>query len=241
MKKIIIISLIASLSISLNVFAQKSGKKQDNEPAKPAFELKTKLDSISYIIGTDIAFTLKNNGMDLNAETFNKGFTDAWNGHDTIFTREQAEAIMMKYGSEMQAKREEENAARYSENMETGKKFLEENKSAEGVVTTESGLQYQILELGDGDKPLASNKVTVHYKGTLLNGTVFDSSYDRGKPATFELSRLIPGWTEGIQLMPMGSKFKFFIPSELGYGSREAGIIPPHSVLIFEVELLDIE
>ncbi len=242
MRKIIILSLIVFLFSNLQTSAQKHGKtKQNDDPVQPAFQLKNMLDTISYIIGTDVAFTLKKNDMELNAESFSKGFTDSWHGIDTVFTRELAEAIMVKYGAEMQAKREEQNAAKYAETIEAGNKFLEENKLVEGVITTESGLQYQILSQGTGDKPLATNKVTVHYKGTLLDGTVFDSSYDRGTPATFELSRLIPGWTEGIQLMPEGSKYKFFIPSQLGYGSREAGMIPPHSVLIFEVELLGIE
>ena len=121
------------------------------------------------------------------------------------------------------------------------KKFLEENKKREGVIETASGLQYQVVKMGEGPKPTADSKVKVHYTGSLLNGKKFDSSYDRGEPTSFRLSGVIKGWTEGLQLMPVGSKFTFYIPAELGYGAREVGgVIPPYSTLIFEVELIDI-
>lgn len=122
-----------------------------------------------------------------------------------------------------------------------GEKFLEENKAKEGVMVTESGLQYEVIKMGKGKKPAVTDRVKVHYHGTLIDGTVFDSSVERGEPATFGLNQVIAGWTEGLQLMPVGSKFRFYIPQELGYGSSPAGSIPPYSVLIFEVELLSIE
>jgi len=130
---------------------------------------------------------------------------------------------------------------KYGENKAAGEKFLEENKLREGVIVTESGLQYEVLTMGKGPKPSATDRVKVHYHGTLIDGTVFDSSVDRGEPITFGLNQVIAGWTEGVQLMPVGSKFKFYIPQELGYGAREAGSIPAYSTLIFEVELLEIE
>ena len=130
---------------------------------------------------------------------------------------------------------------KYGDTKEQGVKFLEENKLREGVITTESGLQYEVLKMGKGKKPAANDRVKVHYHGTLIDGTVFDSSVDRGEPIVFGLNQVIAGWTEGVQLMPVGSKFKFYIPQELGYGSRAAGSIPPYSTLIFEVELLGIE
>ena len=130
---------------------------------------------------------------------------------------------------------------KYGDVKEQGEKFLEENKLREGVVTTESGLQYEVLKMGKGKKPAATDRVKVHYHGTLINGDVFDSSVERGEPIVFGLDQVIAGWTEGVQLMPVGSKFKFYIPQELGYGNRAAGSIPPYSTLIFEVELLDIE
>jgi len=235
-------AIVALLIISgLQITAQnpvQANKAQVPERSKGTPLLKTMLDTISYIVGTDVAFTLKNNGMELNAESFNKGFADAWLGNDTIFTTSQAEAILVKYGAELEAKRQKEKAAKDAITIAAGEKFLAENKTKPGVITTESGLQYSVITMGDGEKPSATNTVTVHYKGMLLDGTVFDSSYERGTPNEFDLGRLIPGWTEGIQLMPVGSKFKFFIPAGLGYGDREIGIIPANSTLIFEVELL---
>lgn len=133
------------------------------------------------------------------------------------------------------------NTIKYGNTKEEGEKFLAENALREGVIVTESGLQYEVLKMGKGRKPAATDMVKVHYHGTLTNGTVFDSSVDRGEPASFGLNQVIKGWTEGLQLMPVGSKFRFYIPQELGYGAQAAGSIPPYSVLIFEVELLSIE
>ncbi len=133
------------------------------------------------------------------------------------------------------------NHIKYGDTKEQGEKFLEENKLREGVIVTESGLQYEVLKMGKGKKPAATDRVKVHYHGTLTDGTVFDSSVERGEPIVFGLNQVIAGWTEGVQLMPVGSKFKFYIPQNLGYGERAAGSIPPYSTLIFEVELLDIE
>lgn len=133
------------------------------------------------------------------------------------------------------------NAIKYGNVQEDGEKFLAENALREGVKVTESGLQYEVIKMGKGKKPSATDKVKVHYHGTLIDGTVFDSSVDRGEPITFGLDQVIKGWTEGVQLMPVGSKFKFYIPQELGYGAQQAGSIPPYSTLIFEVELLAIE
>ena len=133
------------------------------------------------------------------------------------------------------------NNIKYGTVKEDGEKFLAENALKEGVTTTESGLQYEVIKMGKGKKPSATDKVKVHYHGTLIDGTVFDSSVERGEPITFGLNQVIKGWTEGVQLMPIGSKFKFYIPQELGYGAQNAGSIPPYSTLIFEVELLGIE
>ena len=133
------------------------------------------------------------------------------------------------------------NYIKYGDTKEQGEKFLAENKLKEGVIVTESGLQYEVLKMGKGKKPAATDRVKVHYHGTLIDGTVFDSSVDRGEPIVFGLNQVIAGWTEGVQLMPVGSKFRFYIPQNLGYGERAAGSIPPYSTLIFEVELLGIE
>jgi len=127
------------------------------------------------------------------------------------------------------------------DNLETGAAFLEENGKREGVITTESGLQYEVITLGDGQKPIESSTVTVHYEGKLIDGTIFDSSYDRGESVSFPLSGVISGWTEGLQLMPAGSTYMLYVPSNLGYGPTASGPIPGNSVLIFKVELIDIE
>ena len=133
------------------------------------------------------------------------------------------------------------NNIKYGTVKEDGEKFLAENALKEGVITTESGLQYEVIKMGKGKKPAATDRVKVHYHGTLIDGTVFDSSVERGEPIVFGLNQVIAGWTEGVQLMPIGSKFRFYIPQELGYGAQNAGSIPPYSTLIFEVELLGIE
>src|SRR3546814_376928 len=140
----------------------------------------------------------------------------------------------------MQQKQAEESAAKARKNSAEGEEFLATNKTKPGVKTTASGLQYQVLRAGNGAKPQATDTVRVHYLGTLLDGTKFDSSYDRNEPAQFALNQVIPGWTEGVALMPVGSKYKFWIPGNLGYGERGAGPIGPNSTLVFEVELLDI-
>lgn len=166
-----------------------------------------------------------------NFELIKQGFVNGMYDYDTQFDSRTAGEYIENTMTQI----------KYGEAIAAGKKFLEENKLKEGVVTTESGLQYEVIKMGKGAKPTATDKVKVHYHGTLPDGTVFDSSVDRGEPITFALNQVIPGWTEGVQLMPVGSKFRFYVPQELGYGARQAGSIPPYSTLIFEVELLGIE
>lgn len=160
-----------------------------------------------------------------------QGFTNGLSGYDKQMTMQEAGEYVNKTLDEL----------RYGDVKAQGEQFLEENKLKEGVVVTESGLQYEVLRMGKGQKPQETDRVKVHYHGTLIDGTVFDSSVERGEPITFGLNQVIKGWTEGVQLMPVGSKFRFYIPQELGYGSQKAGQIPPYSTLIFEVELLGIE
>lgn len=166
-----------------------------------------------------------------NFELIKQGFVNGMYDYDTQFDSRTAGEYIENTMTQI----------KYGEAIAAGKKFLEENKLKEGVITTESGLQYEVIKMGKGAKPTATDKVKVHYHGTLTDGTVFDSSVDRGEPITFALNQVIPGWTEGVQLMPVGSKFRFYVPQELGYGARQAGSIPPYSTLIFEVELLGIE
>ncbi len=203
-------------------------------------DLKTFEDSVSYAIGADIARNFDTQKMDINNDAFINGFMDAAAKGDVKITEDVALQVLTKFQQVMTEKRQAEATAAITENLKKGQEFLAENKTKEGVKTTDSGLQYKVITLGTGKKPLATDKVKVHYKGTLLDGTEFDSSYKRGTPAEFPLSGVIPGWTEGLQLMPVGSKFEFYIPAELAYGENAPQTIGPNQTLIFEVELLEI-
>lgn len=211
---------------------------QQGGPA--SVKLETSADSVSYAIGVLVGSNNKQQlqtapGSDeMNIEAMAAAFRSASLGEEVKISEEDANAIVQKFfrdASEREAQT----------NLEEGNKFLEENGKREGVTTTESGLQYEVLTEGTGAKPAATDKVRVHYHGTLIDGTVFDSSVDRGEPAVFGVNQVISGWTEALQLMPVGSKWKVFIPANLAYGPRGAGAdIGPNSALIFEVELLEI-
>ena len=191
-------------------------------------------DSTSYFLGLNIGYSLQQMQMnDVDASLVASGIRQVTND-TSVFDQLIAQSMFMQLQNATQEKKA-------MESIEEGATFLAENGEREGVTTTESGLQYDILTEGEGETPVDTSTVTVHYAGTLIDGTGFDSSYERNEPATFRLDRVIPGWTEGLQLMRPGSKYKFFIPSSLGYGERGAGSIPPNSVLIFEVELLSFE
>jgi FKBP-type peptidyl-prolyl cis-trans isomerase len=213
------------------------------ETAKPKpVALKTQLDSISYMIGQDVGKSLKSFKSDVSIPVFIKAVEDVLKDQPSQLTPEQIREIQTNFSAQMQKKQEEVAKVAGDKNKAAGEAFLLENKSKPGVTTTASGLQYLVIKEGTGPKPLATDKVKVHYKGTLLDGTVFDSSYDRKEPAVFVLNQVIPGWTEGVQLMKTGSTYKFFVPSQLAYGERQAGPqITPNSTLIFEVELISIE
>jgi len=193
------------------------------------------MDKISYALGLSLGNNLKNNGFSgLNYQELVQGMSDLMEGTNTAMTSQEAQAILNDYFKELQEKAFEKNIAE-------GKKFLADNAQREGVVTTASGLQYEVLQAGNGMVPTASDQVKVHYHGTLINGQVFDSSVQRGEPATFGVTQVISGWVEALQLMSVGSKWKLFIPSDLAYGAQGAGqSITPHTTLVFEVELLDI-
>ncbi len=203
--------------------------------ASPANVLKNQSDSLSAAIGVSFSNSLTSQGLaDINGEILTKTINAALKGTKTAFTPEEANKFIGEY---FQKITEEKGAAVRVE----GEKFLEENKKRTGVTTTASGLQYEIIKTGEGAKPTAEDKVKTHYHGTLTNGTVFDSSVDRGEPVEFPVNGVIKGWTEALQLMPVGSKWKLFIPYQLAYGERGAGgQIPGYSALVFEVELLEI-
>lgn len=200
----------------------------------------------SYAMGVMIANQIKKNlqqgQFDISQETLLKAFTEAFTGKPTLVTEAEATGIFRAYSQELQAKLQEKKKAEAEKNKKAGEEFLAANKTKEGVVTLPSGLQYKIIKQGDGPKPAATDMVVTHYKGTLIDGTEFDSSYTRGEPATFAANRVIKGWTEALQLMPVGSKWQLFIPSELAYGpSGQPPKIAPSSTLVFDIELISIK
>ena len=206
-----------------------------------ATELNTDEQKLGYIIGMDIGKSLRQQGTEIDIDSLMDAVRATYNGEELAMTDEQAAAIRQEYVQKRQAAQQAEAAAAGGKNLAEGQKFLAENKVKEGVQTTASGLQYKVLTMGDGAKPAATDTVKVHYRGTLLDGTEFDSSYARNEPISFALNRVIAGWTEGVQLMPIGSKYMFYIAPDLAYGEAGGGPIPPNSTLVFEVELLDIE
>lgn len=209
----------------------------------PALAAKPETDAqkLGYIIGMDIGASLKQQGSDLDLEALFDAVRTTYTGGTPELTPEEAATIREAFIAQRRAAAEVDRQSLGATNAAEGEKFLLENRTKEGVQVTQSGLQYQVLEMGDGPKPAATDKVKVHYRGTLLNGEEFDSSYARGEPISFALDQVIAGWTEGVQLMPVGSKFMFFIPPDLAYGPAGGGPIGPSATLIFQVELLGIE
>ncbi|ACU59440.1 FKBP-type peptidyl-prolyl cis-trans isomerase [Chitinophaga pinensis] len=221
-------------------YAQKKKKSKKDEAVPvavaPAPLLQTKLDTISYAIGLEFGSMLKMQGLDsVKTEVLSKALTDAMNNGTPLITKEQGNMSVSDYLQQLKAEKMQKNKV-------AGEQFLAENKTKPGVVALPSGLQYQVITEGTGPKPGLNDKVKTHYHGTLIDGTVFDSSVERGQPISFPVSGVIKGWTEALQLMPVGSKWKLFIPSDLAYGERQAGPkIGPNSALVFEVELIAIE
>jgi FKBP-type peptidyl-prolyl cis-trans isomerase len=204
--------------------------------------LKTQKDKISYGIGVDMSRNFKKQGIEFDADTLMRGFKDESSGGKLLMSEEDIRATLNAYQNELMQKRAQAMRAAEEENKKIGEAFLAENKTKEGVVILPSGLQYKILKAGDGRKPTETDTVECHYRGALINGTEFDSSYNTGKPATFKVTGVIAGWTEALKLMPVGSKWKLFIPPQLAYGARGAGRdIGPNATLIFELELLAIK
>lgn len=196
---------------------------------------KNLMEKVSYALGLSLGNNLKNSGIDtLDYAKLAKGIQDVLEQKTPEMDVQEAQAIISEFFQELQEKASEAT-------IKAGKEFLSENAKREGVVTLPSGLQYEIMTAGNGQTPAASDKVKVHYHGTLIDGTVFDSSVRRGEPATFGVTQVISGWVEALQLMPVGSKWKLYIPSNLAYGAQGAGQqIGPHTTLVFEVELIDI-
>jgi FKBP-type peptidyl-prolyl cis-trans isomerase FkpA len=243
-------SLAVIIGATLVLSACGSDKKEEAGAEQAAnavmSTLNTETEKQSYALGHRLA-SFANEQVDAQTElgieadraALLAGFTQTFNGNSQ-FTDAEVEAMMKAFSAKFQAAEQAKNEAEAASTIAASQAYLTENGAKEGVVTTESGLQYEVMVQGDGAKPSATDTVRVHYHGTLIDGTVFDSSVDRGQPAEFPLNRVIAGWTEGVQLMSVGSKFKFTIPSEIAYGARGQGQIKPNSTLIFEVELLGI-
>ena len=213
----------------LSVSAQKNNKN------KTEMKLETKLDSVSYGIGVNIAENLKGQGLgDLNVEAMAKGLQDILNDSELVISKEEVGPLLNEYMGQMQAEKAKEAA-------KEGEEFLAINATKKGVVTLESGMQYEVLTSGSGATPGLNDKVTTHYTGTLIDGTVFDSSVERGQPASFPVSGVIKGWTEALQLMKEGAVYEFYIHPDLGYGvNPRPGVIKPNDALVFNVELIKV-
>ncbi|HSS50179.1 MAG TPA: FKBP-type peptidyl-prolyl cis-trans isomerase [Thermoanaerobaculia bacterium] len=209
--------------------------------AAPSGKPESLQDKASYTIGLNLGKSLKTNDIQANIDLIVKGLRDGLGGGQSLLTDEEMQTTMQTLQQQVSAQQEAKRKALGEKNKAEGEAYLAKNKERPGVKTTASGLQYEVLSEGTGPMPKPTDSVTVNYKGTLMDGSVFDSSYDRKEPVTFVLNQVIPGWTEGVQLMKVGSKYKFYIPSALGYGERGAGnTIGPNSPLIFEVELISI-
>ena len=210
--------------------------------AQESQTLKSQKEKVSYIIGMDLANNLKKQSVEIDPDSLARGIKDALSGAKPQLTEQEVREIMTAFEKEVRAKQEESKKVMGQKNKIEGDKFLTGNKSKEGVKTLPSGLQYKVVKPGKRKKPKLTDTVTTHYRGTLIDGTEFDSSYNRGTPATFPVNGVIRGWTEALQLMEEGAKWQLFIPSALAYGERGAGqVIGPDAVLIFEIELISIQ
>ncbi len=237
--KILSIAMIALLVVSCN-----------NKSGVTNLPLKTEIDSVSYAIGLSNGYQVRTGFQEVNIDLFVQGLKNGADSTNVLLAQDKINTTIQAYfqkkqQEEMKKKQEEalkKAEEQYGENKAESEKFLADNISKEGVETTESGLQYIILKEGDGEKPTATSRVKVHYHGTRIDGTVFDSSVDKGSPFTTPVNRVIKGWIEGLQLMKVGSKYKFFIPQDLAYGAfpQPGGTIKPFDALIFEIELLEI-
>ena len=247
-----LVVLGATLSLALlacKPLDKETGKPVDGSGEKasaPAVEarggMKTEREQVSYVIGMQIGDSLKAAKDEVDLDTLFKAVRSTIDGKEPLIGQEEAMQVMQDFSMRMQAKQMAEMQEKAKRNAEEGDKFLAGNVKNEGVQATASGLQYQVLTPGEGARPSAGDTVRVHYRGTLLDGEVFDDSYARGEPVEFALAQVVPGWQEGLQLMPVGSKYKLWIPGKLGYGEQgtPGGPIGPNATLVFEVELLDI-
>ena len=228
-------TLALSALIAVGAVVSGCGQQAGAGPTK----LSSQEDSASYVLGYKMGENLRQQSVPMKPELIFRGLSAGMSGGVSVIPESAMQTVMMDFQVKMAGVQRQKDSAAQIENRKAGDDYLADNKKKDGVKTTPSGLQYKVLTEGSGPRPTATSQVTVHYKGTLLDGKQFDSSYDRGQPATFALNQVIPGWTEGVQLMNVGSKYQFWIPGELAYGQQGSPpTIPPNSTLVFEVELL---
>lgn len=219
----------------------KAAASATNKPAAASAGQATPEAKLSYALGQDIGRRLKDMGAKIDMKLFTKGVEDILKGNAPSQSEEESTKAMQDFFGKLKAEQAAKTQELSDKNLKEGEAFLKENGAKKGVITTASGLEYTVLQEGNGPSPKSTDTVTVNYRGTLLDGTEFDSSYKRGQPATFEVSHIIPGWVEGLQLMKAGGKYRLFIPAKLAYGERGAGqAIGPNAALIFDVELISI-
>lgn len=239
MKNLLTVAVLAAVMLAPVAAFAAEGDKAEAKPEP--IKLDTDAQKVSYVIGSQIGTSIKSDGIEIDMDAFIRGLTDARAGRELALTQEEMQQAMTTFREQMMAKMQAARAEAGAKANEEGVKFLAENAQKPGVKTTDSGLQYVVVEEGSGATPKATDVVRTHYRGTLIDGTEFDSSYARGEPAEFPVNGVIAGWTEALQLMQVGDKWKLFIPADLAYGERGAGQdIPPNATLIFDIELLEI-
>ncbi|NRD71426.1 FKBP-type peptidyl-prolyl cis-trans isomerase [Psychrobacter okhotskensis] len=243
MKKIttLSVSALASAMLLVTGCSTNNGNQETSTQSVSVTEKSPANEKVGYSLGYMMAEGNKEAVGDLNLDTFEKGFRDGYEGNDSALTQEQMQEVLMTYQKEQEAKFVKDMESKATDNKAAGEAFLAANAKKEGVKKTASGLQYKVITPGTGKSPKATDVVEVNYEGKLIDGTVFDSSYERGEPIEFPLNQVIAGWTEGLQLMKEGGKYEFYIPSDIAYGEAGNSGIEPNSTLIFTVELLKVK
>ena len=243
MKKIttLSVSALASAMLLMTGCSTNNGSQETAAQSVSITEQSSASEKVGYSLGYMMAEGNKQAVKDLNLDTFEKGFRDGYEGNDSALTQEQMQEVLMTYQKEQEEQFAKDMQTKATENKAAGTAFLAENAKKEGVKQTDSGLQYKVLKEGTGKSPKATDVVEVNYEGKLIDGTVFDSSYERGEPIEFPLNQVIAGWTEGLQLMKEGGKYEFYIPADIAYGEAGNAGIEPNSTLIFTVELLNVK
>jgi FKBP-type peptidyl-prolyl cis-trans isomerase len=245
-KRTYIMMLAISCLILISAYAADTGEKTDAPSDadvaanKKTVEFKTEMEKVSYVIGTQIAQNFIRQKLEVDIESLILGLRDAMASRELAISADESKKLMADFRNRMREKQTAERAKQAAENLAEGQAFLEANKTKEGVKVLPSGLQYKVIKEGTGEKPKIEDRVKTHYRGTLIDGTEFDSSYKRNKPLEFSVNGVIKGWTEALLLMNVGSKWELYIPATLAYGERGRPGIPPNSTLVFEVELLEV-